>query len=66
MIKPALDHEAIFRRGKGTPPVKASARSIVVMFVIMVAVSGCSRFEFLYAFAGDAIKEQAATYLELD
>ena len=55
------------RGGKpATARAKAMVRPIVIMLATLVAASGCSRFELLYAFAGAAIEEQAAKFLELD
>ncbi len=51
---------------RGAPPVGALFRRIAGMLAVLIAVLGCSRLEFVYAFAGAAIEDKAALYFDLD
>ena len=39
---------------------------IIAALAMLLAVAGCSRFDFFYAFIGAAIESKAAFYLDLD
>ena len=41
------------------------ARSLLLLAITAIALSGCSRFKLLYSFTGEAIQQQAEFYLDL-
>jgi len=40
-------------------------RSLLLLAITVIALSGCSRFKLLYSFTGEAIQQQAEFYLDL-